>query len=185
MTRIFATLAIFANVALMASFALGWSIGDAKSLPPDEGEIIGWHVLIALGSSLIALLVHAVALTYFMGTGRWIEETTAAYSLPEDSRRRNIQLKYSVLPGMIACILLLIATGSFGAVADPASAIEFTNDAFVHFACASTLLVVNSAVNWLEWDAIARNGRIVDDIVRAVNERRTAAGLPTGETVGQ
>jgi hypothetical protein len=177
--RIFLTLATISNLALVATFLLGWSIGDAAALPVDELAIVGWHFLAALGSSIIVLLVHAVALTYFMGTGRWIEETSMAYAMPAEARTANVRLKYQVLPGIVGCMVLVVATGALGAVADPASPVELTNDELIHFLCAAALVAVNLVVSAIEYDAIRRNGEVVDSLVRAVHERRASQGLPT------
>ncbi|MBL8851899.1 MAG: hypothetical protein JNG89_19660, partial [Planctomycetaceae bacterium] len=75
MSRIFLTLSITANSALVVTLILGWRIVDPASLEPAARNMVAWHMLTALAAALLVLLVHAVALTYFMGTGRWLEET--------------------------------------------------------------------------------------------------------------
>ncbi len=111
MNRIFTVLATVSNLGLAATFLLGWNIGDPAS--PEAAGRFAWHFLVALGALLLALLVHAVVLTYFMGTGRWIEETSAAYRLDPGVREENIHVKYRTLPGMMACVALLIVTSAF------------------------------------------------------------------------
>ena len=110
MNRIFSTLAIISNLGLGVTFILGWTV-----ISPDVEGATGLpltvHFLTALAALTLTLLVHAIVLTYFMGTGRWIEETSQAYQLGIDSREENIRLKYRTLPGMVACITLLIVTG--------------------------------------------------------------------------
>lgn len=177
MNRIFLALASLSNALLAATLALGWRIGDPRQPDPATADALGLHFLVALGTSLLVLLVHAVALTYFMGTGRWIEETSAAYRLGEEARRRNIGLKFQVIPGMLACFVLLLATGAFGAVADPAAAMKFTGAATVHFSLACALLAGNLLVSWLEYRCIAGNGRVVNEIVAEVRRIRQAKGL--------
>ena len=74
-----------------------------------------------LGALTSATMVHALLFTYFMGTGRWIEETSQAYSLPIEWYRQNQRIKYGILPGILMSFLMLVMTGSLGAVADPAT----------------------------------------------------------------
>lgn len=177
MNRIFLVLATIANGLLVVTLLLGWRIGDPRSLDPATADALGLHFLVALGTCLLVLLVHAVALTYFMGTGRWIEETSEAYRLGEEPRRRNIALKYRVIPGIVFCFLLVVATGSLGAAADPASRSRMDWAGMWHFGLAITLLAVNLVVSWVEYSSIAGNGRIVSAIVDEVRRIRRERGL--------
>lgn len=177
MNRIFLVLSSCSNLLLAAAFAAGWRIGDTASLSDATRDRMTLHFLLALAAALLATLVHAVALTYFMGTGRWIEETSSAYSLGEEGRKFNIRLKYRVIPGIIGCFLLLLATGCFGAIADPASPTSFSGDKTIHFALAVTSLVVNLLVSGIEYWSISQNGRLVNAIVGEVRRIRTEKGL--------
>jgi cobalamin biosynthesis protein CobD/CbiB len=112
-----------------------------------------------------------------MGTGRWIEETCDAYSLGEVARKENIRLKFRVIPGMLVCFLLVLATGAFGAIADPASTTDVAHAVTIHFTLAVTLLAVNSLVSWIQYRCIARNGDIVDEIVAEVRRIRQERGM--------
>lgn len=177
MNRIFLVLTTVANGLLIATLVLGLQIGDARSPDPAVSDALAVHFLTALGTAILVLLVHAVALTYFMGTGRWIEETCAAYSLGEEPRRRNIRLKYRVIPGLCLCVLLVIATGSLGAIADPASRSGVANAAAIHFWLAVVTLTVNFVVSWVEYDCIVDNARIVNGVVAEIRRIRAERGL--------
>ncbi len=177
MTRIFLVLASLANGLLIVTLVLGLQIGDARSPEAATTGALGVHFLVALGTAILVLLVHAVVLTYFMGTGRWIEETSAAYQLGEEPRRQNIRLKYRVLPGMVLCIGLVVATGALGAIADPASHTKLAGAATIHFWLAAATLAVNLTVSWIEWDGIHRNARIVNEVIDAVRRIRRERGL--------
>ncbi|MBL8851174.1 MAG: hypothetical protein JNG89_15950 [Planctomycetaceae bacterium] len=134
-------------------------------------------MLTALAAALLVLLVHAVALTYFMGTGRWLEETCEAYKLGSEAREANVRLKYRVIPGMVACIGLVVLTGAFGAMADPAATAHKTWAANVHLGLALVTLLANVCVSWVEQRAITRNGGLVDAVVARVNQMRRERGL--------
>lgn len=184
MNRIFLVLSLISNTLLAVTLFLGWRIGDPAQIDPATADALGLHFLVALGTCLLVLLVHAVALTYFMGTGRWIEETCGAYQLGDGARRENIRLKFQVIPGMVICFLMVIATGAFGAIADPASKSQLDSASTIHFTLAVTLLMVNSLVSWVEARCITHNGRVVSEIVDAVRHIRRERGLdaPTLET---
>lgn len=181
-TRIFLTLCIVSIIALAAAFWLGLEIGDATSRDPIVQKNVGNHILAGLAALVFALLVHAIVLTYFMGTGRWLEETTLAYHLPTKWQQESKTLKYRTIPAMVVCLVLLILTGAFGAAADPASATGFRGFGglsadSLHMAIALTTLGVNLIVNLLEYSALHRNGVIVSEVLQEVRRIRLERGL--------
>ncbi|MGD9854684.1 MAG: hypothetical protein AB7U20_07005 [Planctomycetaceae bacterium] len=174
MTRIFLALAALSNLSLGIVFVLGWMVvrpGDATGVP------LSVHFLGGLAAVTLTLLVHAVVLTYFMGTGRWIEETTQAYALSIDNRRENVRLKYRTLPGLVGAITLLIVTGAFGAAADPGAGLNWPAAGTVHMLLACVSLLVNLAVSGLEYQTIQRNGRLIEQIMDRVRAIRRERGL--------
>ncbi|MCA9077095.1 MAG: hypothetical protein KDA93_18860 [Planctomycetaceae bacterium] len=176
MNRIFATLAVVSNLGLIVTFLLGWAMKD-PTVEGSTGVPMSVHFLVALAAVTLTLLVHAIVLTYFMGTGRWIEETSEVYQLGIDSRAANIKLKYQTMPGMVACILLLIVTGGFGAVADPGSSVTLASSGIIHLTLACVTLLANVAVSVVEYQTIQRNGRLVDEIMSSVRTIRRERGL--------
>lgn len=186
MKRIFLTLAVVANITLLIAFVLGWQVGDPmklNGLDPEVNSRIGTHLLIGLGALTSATMVHALLFTYFMGTGRWIEETSQAYSLPDSWHRQNQRIKYGILPGICIGFLLLVMTGAFGAIADPATAASLEksigiNDSTLHFCAAIFAWIVNIVVNMTQYFAIARNSSLVEGVLAEVRRIRVEKGLP-------
>jgi hypothetical protein len=175
-TRIFATLSVVGNLGLVLVFWLGWKIGD-DALSVEVRKQMSTHFLSALAAIPVAMLVHSVAFTYFMGTGRWIEETSEAYRLGPEYRDKNIKLKYKILPGMMLCIGLMLATGAFGAISDPGANMRMANSKLIHFSLAITTLLANLLVTWKEWQEIARNGVLVEAVMDRVRQIRKEKGL--------
>jgi hypothetical protein len=159
------------------------SIGDPKEPTPETQRFVGIHFLTALGALVFASLVHAIVLTYFMGTGRWMEETSRAYRLNEIWLQRSTLLKYRTIMAMSACLLLLILTGGFGAAADPASPVRFqgwwgVEPGMIHFLIAVVMFSVNAMVNYWEYMAIDRNGALIEEVLAEVRRIRVERGLP-------
>lgn len=177
MNRIFLVLSILANIALAITFWLGWRIEDAASLRETAQQQVSVHFQMALASVTFSLLVHAIVLTYFMGTGRWIEETCSAYGFSEAARVENVRMKYRVLPGMFACLCLLIITGAFGAIADPASNMKMETAATIHFTLAACTILCNLLVTGIQFQQIQRNGALVDQVYAEVRRVRQERGL--------
>jgi len=166
--RIFLTLTVASTLLLVASFVLGCEIGDIRSVSSWTRKILSYHILISVAALIFAALVHAVLLTYFMGTSRWIEEARQAYKFDARWSEENRRLKYRAIPPMVLCLLLLISNIPLGAVAS----------ANVHLVVAILTLVVNLAVNAMEYAAIRRNGELIAAVVIEVRRIRETLGLP-------
>ena len=183
MTRIFLALTSCSTLLLIAAFVLGLSIGDPTARDAAVQLWVSYHILTALAGLVFASLVHALFLTYFMGTGRWMEETAGAYSLPNHWRRENQSLKYRILLAISGAFVLLLATGAFGTAADPASPVGFQgwaglSAATIHLLLASITVAVNLLVNVWELQAIQRNSRLIEEVLAEVKRIRTERGLP-------
>jgi hypothetical protein len=181
--RIFLPLAILSVLLLTASAVLGIMIDDPASLDPTVQWKVSSHMLLGLASLTFATMLHAILFTYFMGTGRWIEETAQAYRLSPDWHARNQRIKYRTLAGVMTCVGLIIATGALGAAADPASPVNLDGFAgmsgsTLHFAVAMVTIVANVAVHFSEFTAVSRNTLIVEGVLAEVRRMREERGLP-------
>lgn len=182
MNRIFFTLALVSSLMLVAAMGFGLSIENAASKDAAEQAIVLRHLILALGGLLVALMVHGLVLTYFMGTGRWMEETSTTYGLDEKWRKENTSLKYRTLPLMVGSVAMLITAGAFGAAADPASTVGFQgwlgiSAATWHFLMATLALGLHVVSTFVEYFAIVRNGELIQEIMQAVGQIRQANGL--------
>lgn len=173
-----------AGTALIAIvFFLGLGIDDPTSRDLAVQASVSKHIMTGLAGLVFAALIHAIVFTYFMGTGRWIEETSTAYRLSDDLHGQNQSIKYRMLPGMVGAILLLIVTGALGGAADPASPVDFNgwmgmSSATIHLIVGSITVAVNLAVHVHEFRSIERNGELIESTLAEVRRIRTERGLP-------
>ena len=182
MVRIFLPLAFLSTASLLLAMVLGLSIDDPKARSVAVQAGVQYHFLAALAALVFATLVHAIVLTYFMGTGRWLEETSTAYRLDPQLHAQNQAIKYRTIPLMVLCFFLLVVTGAFGAAADPASPIQSKGwgglpARTVHLIVACGTIAVNVFVNWLEFRALERNGGLVEKALAEVRRIRLEKGL--------
>ena len=183
MKRIFLSLLVVSTILLLVAVTLGLNIGDVRSLDASTQSQVSMHMLVGLGALTFATLVHAICLTYFMGTGRWIEETSVAYSLDPSWYARNQRIKYRTVGGMVLCVVLLISVGAFGAVADPATPMSLDGtlgmtSAQIHFLTAVLTVIINILTNFTQFIAISRNSILVDGVLAEVCRIREDRGLP-------
>jgi hypothetical protein len=182
MTRIFLSLAICSSLTLVAALGLGLTIGDASLRDTAVQSRVAVHFLTGVAALVFGVLVHALVVTYFMGTGRWLEETCNAYRLGNSWQQASRDVKWKMYPAMFTSLLLLIGTGALGGAADPASAVGFRgvgplSAAQVHLWFAVTTLVFNLCVNVWEFLALQRNGRLVNEVLDQVRRIRMERGL--------
>lgn len=183
MKRIFLTLTGLSAIFLIAAFVLGLLVGDPTARDRATQSRVGLHIDAAMGALVFSALVHAIVLTYFMGTGRWIEETSQAYRLSPDFQNENRSIKYRTIPALAGCVTLLVLTGAFGSMADPASGGRFTGwagltPATIHFAVAAITVAASLFVHFWEYQSIHRNGEIIESILGEVRRIRQEKGLP-------
>lgn len=112
-----------------------------------------------------------------------MEEARAAYKFDTRWSEENRQLKYRTVPVMAVCLLLLIANVPLGAMAvDGASwvlpVVGSVSRSGMHLVFAVFTVVVNLAVNVMEYRAIRRNGELIVDVLGEVRRIREARSLP-------
>jgi len=179
-SRIFLSLVTVQTAVLGYAIFRGWNIGDATDMAVQDA--VSFHMKFGLFAILLCCFCHALLLTYFMGTGRWLEETCTAYELGPEFRRRNMNLKWTAYPAMTVCFALLIGMMITGVAADPASTMKFEGwgsltSAQVHLGAVLLTVTVNLAVNVGECVAIRRNGELVNSVLDRVREIRLERGL--------
>ena len=182
MNRIFLSLAVVSTLLLMTAMGFGLTIENAASREAAEQAVVTRHLLFAFGGLVVALMVHGLVLTYFMGTGRWIEETSTTYLLDDKWQQENHSLKYRTLPLMVGSVFLLITAGAFGAAADPASPVGFQgwfglSPATWHFLVATLALSVHVIATFVEYFALSRNGELIQEVMQEVRRIRQEHGL--------
>ncbi len=187
MNRIFLSLAVVSTLLLMTAMGFGLTIENAASRQAAEQAIVQRHLIFAFGGLIVALMVHGLVLTYFMGTGRWIEETSQTYLLDDKWQRENHSLKYRTLPLMVGSVFLLITAGAFGAAADPASPVGFQgwlgiSPAMWHFLVATLALSVHVIATLVEYFALSRNGELIQEVMREVHRICQEHGLVEAQT---
>ena len=183
MTRIFATLALLSLGVTATAFWLGLEIGDPTLRDPGVQRQVAEHMLTGLAALIFATLVHALVLTYFMGTGRWLDETCSVYQLPRKWCDENRSLKYRTIPWMALCLLLLIAVGGLGGAADPAASLGFREwrgipSATLHMTAALAAWGLNLCVHLWQFLALRRNGELIEEVIGEVRRIRRENGLP-------
>ncbi len=177
MSRIFVGLASLNTLALVVTFAVGFMTEGRAHVTSETPlnaaqRLFTLHLLGGLFSALITLLVHSLILTYFIGTGRWVQEVVKAYRLPSEFWQRSRGLKMQALPYVLTSILLVIATAVLGAATDRGML-----DHTIHLMMAVAVIAFNLWSYFWEYLAVEANGRLIAEIMSEVTRMRRERGL--------
>ena len=78
-----------------------------------------YHKLLGLATAIVSVLVNSIAVTYFIGTGRWCQEVVDTYRLAPDFIQRSKRLKRKTFPWSLTGMLTILAISGLGAASDP------------------------------------------------------------------
>lgn len=162
MIPLFLGLTLANLLSLLMVFVLGL---DAK-VAGEPTASYEKHVAMAVFAGLLAVAVHVIVYTYFMATTKWLAAATDKAGLDAkvfiDLPQRR---KKQVLLMVLGAVSLTMATMFAGAATDIGRAPQG-----LHLTLACILLLGHSSIAWLEFQAIRRQGRIMDAALAILNQ---------------
>jgi hypothetical protein len=180
MTRIFPMLASLSLMLMAVALVLGYTIGDLYVMPPVQ-EVLDWrgrHMLSGVAAALAVVLVESIAVTYFIGTSRWVKEVTETYRLPTEDLATSTRLKRRTFPLCVIGMLTVVAVGALGAASDPGTGQTNTASmAGIHQLAALAGLCIVAWTYYRAWLNIAANQDVIARIVAQVQRIRADRGL--------
>jgi len=179
MTRIFPILAFFSLAVFGTALVMGLMIGDLYDQPDQATRWLkGVHLLTGASAAIAVVFVHSIAITYFVGTSRWVKEVSETYRLDPAPLIRCTVLKRRTFPWCVIGMLTVVVIGALGAASDPGTGRPDTASmASVHLA---SVLVGLSIVCWTYfrvWLNIGENQGIIEEILAMVQAVRQERGL--------
>ncbi|HCK41147.1 MAG: hypothetical protein CMJ72_08460 [Planctomycetaceae bacterium] len=189
MTRIFPTLAATSLGLFLLSIVLGLCIGDLyQDLDSTSSafRLRGIHMLTGTATALAVVLVHSIAVTYFIGTSRWCREVTETYQLAPNSLQRSNQLKRKTFPWCVLGMLTVVVVGAMGAASDPGTGRSDTASwAGIHQMSAFAGLALIAWTYYRAWLNIVSNQVVIQQIVDDVAKIRQERGLDDPESAAE
>ncbi|MFM8378791.1 MAG: hypothetical protein ACKOB1_05630 [Planctomycetia bacterium] len=179
MERVFFRVATFAVALLVATAGLGLWLGDLHG--QTDPQVLRWgtvHRLSGVLAALLVVLVNSMAVTYFIGTGRWCREVVETYALDPAYIERSRVLKRRAFPFAILGMLAVVAIVALGGAADPASGRPGTQDWVTPHLVGALALV--AAIAWLfqaQVPTIRRQHELIEEVLGDVRAVRKARGL--------
>jgi hypothetical protein len=177
MSRILLGLAGLTGIILLLSFTVGFACEGREYVHADvpltpAQRLFTVHLLSGLLASLLSLLLHSLVFTYFIGTGRWVQEVVQAYGFPGSIWERARALKMRALPFILGSILSVIAAATLGAATD-----RGLLDRNAHLVAAVLAVGCNFWSYLREYQVVAANNQLIIEIMEQVNRKRRERGL--------
>lgn len=179
MERVFGQVATFAVALIVATACLGLWIGDLHG--QTDPVVIRWatvHRLSGVLAALLVVLVNSMAVTYFIGTGRWCREVADTYGLGADYDRRSRALKRRGFPPALLGMLAVVGIVALGGAADPATGRPGTAAWVTPHLIGS--LALGGVIGWsflAQIPGIRRQHELVEEVLTAVRRVRVERGL--------
>ncbi len=137
-----------------------------------------WHLFLGIAALLVALLVHSIAITYFIGTSRWCKEVVETYSLDPALARESARLKRATYPPALLGVAAVLTIGALGMAANPGT--MQPNTAYwvnPHFFAALAGTAIMAAAFYFEGRNIGANYALIERIVAQVQTIRRQRGM--------
>jgi hypothetical protein len=156
-------------LCLGAAAALGYAYGGDR----ERGQ---WHMLVGATATLVCCAVHCVVFTYFAATSKWVQHAVRVKGLDPALSVPTRSFKAHAFPAAMAAIATGLLAAFSGAYADAYGFPGAT--ATPHGLLAWGALAGNAGAAWVEYRAIARNGRLIDEVLKRI-ESAGASGSPS------
>jgi hypothetical protein len=174
MKRIFLLLAAVDGLAILTTFALGWTSMFRQGLTQVDDPIYLIHFQLGLYTTMGNLAVHCLIFIYFLGTGRWVKEVAIAYKIPDEPfPKLTRELKRKTFPPALFAMLITIATSAAGAGRQLR---EWPW--YVHATLAIATLLINAWAFRVEYRNVCINADVIDRVLEIAEGIRAEAGLP-------
>ena len=179
MERVYSRAAMFAVALMLATALLGLWIGDLHG-QTDQG-VLRWgtvHRLSGVFAALMVVLVNSMAVTYFIGTGRWCREVVETYGLSATLTERAKAIKRAALPWPVPGMLAVVGIVALGGAADPATGRPGTqNWVTPHLVGAMALAALIAWCFQSQLPRIRRQQALIEEVLGEVREIRRDRGL--------
>ena len=154
MISLFLGLTIANLTALLVTIGLGYANATGT------GTLRAWHMLSGTMTVLLCIAVHCVVFTYFIAPAKWIQHAVTVKKLDLGYTAPTRSFKAQAFPAALTAIFAVFITAVFGAATD-----NQVVSATWHHLLALTAFAVNLGAAAIEYTAINRNARLIDQLL--------------------
>ncbi|HEV2294416.1 MAG TPA: hypothetical protein VGR35_11200 [Tepidisphaeraceae bacterium] len=162
MLSLFLALTAFNLLLLLLTALLGYAYGGS--------ETTQWHALAGIVATMTCCGVHCIVFTYFIATAKWVQHAVTVKHLEPSLAAPTRSFKLQAFPAALLAMLIVFIAAVFGA-----AHVSYEISPTYHHVLAWIAIAINAIVAVTEYRAIARNGRLIDEILARINTPTAAA----------
>jgi hypothetical protein len=164
MIPLFIALTIINLVCLSTATAVGY-LGAHR-----DPWFAPWHTLTGVMATMTCCAVHCIVFTYFMATAKWVQHAVSVKRLDPELTGPTRSFRAQAFPAALLAIAVVFVAAVLGAAHE-----NYAIPRDWHELMALVAIVVNAAVAWIEYRAITRNGRLIDDVLERIQQQKASA----------
>jgi hypothetical protein len=131
-----------------------------------------WHTITGVMATMTCCAVHCIVFTYFMATAKWVQHAVSVKRLDPQLTSPTRSFRAQALPAALLAIAIVFASAVLGAAHE-----NYAIPRNWHELMALASFVVNALVAWIEYRAITRNGRLIDDVLERIAQQKVPAAV--------
>ena len=135
------------------------------------------HILAGALATLVCCGVHCVVFTYFIATAKWVQHAIAMKQLDAALAAPTRSFKRQAFPAAVVAMGAVFLAAVLGAARD-----NYMTPVLWHHAAAIAAVAVNAIVALVEYRAIARNGRLIANVLERAGRAAHAGEHSTAPT---
>ena len=128
-----------------------------------------WHTIPGVMATMTCCAVHCIVFTYFIATSKWVQHAISVKRLDPALAAPTRSFRAQAFPAALLAMAIVFAAAVLGAARD-----NYATPSAWHQSMALVSLGVNAAVSFVEYRAISRNGRLIDEVLESIER-----GKPT------
>ncbi len=164
MIPLFITLTIINLVCLGTAAAVGY-VGATSD--PWFGP---WHTLTGVMATMTCCAVHCIVFTYFMATAKWVQHAISVKRLDPGLTHPTRSFRAQAFPAALLAIGVVFVAAVLGAAHE-----SYAIRRGWHELMSLIAIAVNAGVALIEYRAITRNGRLIDDVLERIQQQKPPA----------
>jgi len=152
-------------LCLAISAALGYGVSSGRAWG-------AYHQLFGALATFVCCAVHCIVFTYFIATAKWVQHAIDVKRLDANLAAPTKSFKAQAFPAALLAITVVFLTAVVGVIT-----LSYGLRPIWHHGLALLSLAINTVVALIEYRAVVRNGRLIDDVlerIKAVHETAQA-----------
>lgn len=156
MIPLFVGITLVNLIALAVTCAFGYAVSSGHDLG-------AYHQLAGVLATLACCAAHCIVFTYFIATAKWLQHAITVKQLDPALAEPTRSFKRQAFPSALIAMMSTSVAAVSGAIA-----FSYRIDPRWHHVVALLAFVVNLVVAFIEYRAIARNGELIDNVLKRI-----------------